>query len=260
MAGLPWVFILQGELMSLLFALLALLRAKQLWHSSEQRSLSVPFATAAALSTIALGHPASSTWPDHCFDLVLTNGKPALDWLLLAILMGLSGLACWSLVERELRRRLRRLRGLSSHQPEAAAKLVSFWIGLAGVAWSLENETLWPNLVKMVVGSMDGGASGYPTASYREPCNPEVGWVGAAFYALALVMLASGPARERSSAKLSPPRLRSLATGEGVLLVLLLLAQSGRTYVLLRRELPELKEHGGSLDCECKRWNDTVHL
>ena len=100
-----------------------------------------------------------------------------------------------------------------------------------------------------------------PSGISRDACNPEVGWVGAVLYLLAFVMLASRPAKGLPVARFAPPQwLRLPTTAQGVLLLLLFLGQSGRSYLLIRREWPQLVEHGGHVDCNCKKWNDTVHL
>jgi hypothetical protein len=110
----------------------------------------------------------------------------------------------------------------------------------------------------------DGLAWGFqPNSSgiSRDACNPEVGWVGAVLYLLAFVMLASRPAKGLPVARFAPPHwLRLPTTAQGTLLLLLFLGQSGRSYLLIRSEWPQLVEHGGHVDCNCKKWDDTVHL
>jgi hypothetical protein len=260
MAGLPWIFILQGPLVSVLFALFAAFRANQLWQRSEMPSLSLRLAIPVFVTGIALGHPASSTWPDHCFALQLTNGKGTLVGLMVAALVGLAVLVCLSLVECQLRRRLRQLRGLSPNQSEAAARLTSVWVGTAGLAWSVLNETLFPVLLGMLLKLTDRGSSPDEFGPFRDACNPEVGWVGAAFYGLALVVLVRNGASTVTAATARAPRHRRVTRVLSVLLVALFLAQCTRTFVLLRRELPQLKTHGGDIDCKCMKYDSRMHV
>ncbi len=258
-AGLPWVFILQGPLVSVLFALVAAYRAKQLWQSAERPALSWPLVGATLAAAVALGHPASSTWPDHCFVLNLSNEKGVFVGLLVACGIALAALGCMALVERHLRRRLRRLRALSTAEREAAARLTARWVGHAGIAWSVMNETLFPSLLGILLTFTGSSASGL--GPFRDPCNPEVGWVGAALYALSLVMLSRSPrSNTATAAAAAASGLGSSGQLQGALLVALFLAQGARTFVLLHRELPQLREHGGHVDCNCKKYDDTVHL
>jgi hypothetical protein len=255
-AGLPWIFILQGPLVSALFALVAGLRANQLWQHSKRRSVGWLFAVVVMASAIALGHPASSTWPDRCFVLYFTGGDPALNWLRVMALVGTAALVCLALVERELRRRLRRLRALGLNQPEAAGGLTSFWVGLAGLAWSVTNEALFPALLNMLIRLADRWSSTYnpDPFTFRDPCNPEVGWIGACLYALALVMLWRDGASKASAAIAEAPWHRRLLSVRGAVLILLFVAQGARTFVLLRRELPMLAKRGGAIECECFKY------
>jgi hypothetical protein len=87
-----------------------------------------------------------------------------------------------------------------------------------------------------------------------------VGWVGAAFYALALVLLARGRASRRPATGGFAYRWLRPATSQGLLLLMLLSAQGARSYALFRRELPQIKARGGSVECHCKKWDDSMRM
>ena len=250
-AGLPWVFILQGPLISALFAGLAAFRADQLWQRPKARALSWQLVTLAVASAIALGHPASSTWPDHCFELLITNGKPFPSVLAVWALSGATALFCLASVEFALRRRLH---ALAWPHADRTSTLGSLWVGLAGLAWSVANETLLPNFPLMLFSIVNGEPWSFPEDPFRNPCSPEVGWVGAALYVLSLGLLW----RSRKAARLSSARSSWLLTaprGQAVVLAALLAMQGARTLTLFKIELPMLKQHGGEVDCGCYKYN-----
>ena len=252
-AGLPWVFFLQGPLVSVVLAVFAVLRADQLWRATTGRFRG-PLAGIALASAVAVGHPASSTWPDRCFELLLSNGKEPRDWLLVLALIGVGALVCLVALDFELRRRLRRLQA-ANVQPSDQASKFALWVGLAGLAWSVANETFLPNLPLMLSDISFGGTWAYDGDRFRDPCNPEVGWVGAALYLIALVLLWRS-ARQTLDAGATRERWRrDSIRAQGLVLFALLIVQAARTSALFRVELPMLKQHGGQIECGCHKYN-----
>jgi hypothetical protein len=243
-AGLPWVDILSGPLPSFVFAVCGALEARRRWNAS---SPSVPFVTPAAAVVglvvgLLFGFPLSSTWPDRCFALI--PGFLSLEAWQFTWSFALAGALCATVAEAELQRRAARLARLREGDRHRLVLVLAVWIGGLGLAWSLVNELLFPNVI---FGLLDGK----PFDEYkpRHPCNPEVGWLGAAHYALALLTIfaAQGTALPRGRAAWRA-RL-TVAT-----FAALLMAQTARTAWLVSHELPQLRSHGGSIECGCHKF------
>lgn len=252
-AGLPWVFILQGPLLSVLFAALAAFRANQLWAQAKPRPFGWRLAAVALIGAIALGHPYSSTWPDRCFRLIIGIDEYP-EFLYAWGTVVLTAIVCLALTELELRRRLRRLRALTSDQMERTGAIGSVWVGVAALAWSVVNETLWPNFPAMLLSLVNGERWSFPEDRFRNPCNPEVGWIGAALYALALLLLWRSQTRNSSNRLATRASLARSTRMQAIVLTALLLAQGARTLTLFRVELPMLEQNGGTVACGCHKW------
>jgi hypothetical protein len=72
-------------------------------------------------------------------------------------------------------------------------------------------------------------------------------------------MLAFGASRPPAKGRFLYRWLRP-GLAQGVLWVMLLWAQGARSYALFRHELPQLKARGGTVECHCKKWDNSMRM
>lgn len=237
-AGLPWVDTLSGPLPSVVFAVFGALEARRRWDARREAFWTWPAAACLGLALGLLdGLPGTSTWPDACFRIA-PRKLEQYEGLFLGA-SGLAGVVSATLAALILRWQSRRMDRLRQRDPDRAWLAVALGITCVGVGWSLVNQVLLPDGILSFFGSS-------LPLGHRHPCYPEVGWVGAAHYAVAMITL-----RYARSAARGWPGAAFRIPVTTVLVGVLLVAQLGRTAELLHRELPMLKSHGGPLDCGC---------
>lgn len=172
-AGIPWVVVLSGPLMSALLGTLGAVAAVHVWPMQRLPAWSVMLAygTVGFIMFTCVGFPLNSTWSPWCLSLVDDPRMCAGAGLVGLVVVPLVVLAIWSLGQR--------VRNHIIHsRTRSISRVLIGVIALAGVPWSLVNELL------------------HTGWGESPPCAPDIGWVAVIAYVSATVTLVTGLLRK----------------------------------------------------------------